>query len=506
MPAVADFFSRLAQIPGEVYRRVVPQSPYAVAAERNRQLLGFRSAYELRDLLLSGNVYLPYAKGGALKDVLRMLGRAQNATAQDEAKYPVTAYFNPVPRIVAFYANALGGRLGEDLEPETPDGGELDTSVSDALSRLWRWSNLDTRLGEVTALAANQGTVGIRIVADAGRVSLDWDHPEFIQDVAEDNRGNVVGVHLKYDVVRPDGRGGQETVGAEEWITKEGFSRVIDGKETLTPQRRENRLGICPYVLLRHARKAGSVMGVHAYEGSELPIHGINYLLSQTGESINAHVWPYLYATGAGQKPQKFMSGRYTLIYQQNQPGVPPGTFDPMVPSLPFAEAGQYVDQLAAYVGDRQPETALEWLRVYANLSGETLQQALKRAESACLSARVQYEDAMVRALQIGLSEGIELGLWDLGTGQDADAAYDDGQGPEAFRFKARSALPLTPAARLANVEADTKEWAFQAAKEAADEPDDVAGTLPDEPPPDEGPDAEADAEATDDAGELAAA
>jgi hypothetical protein len=494
VPTFADFFSRLSSLPGEVYRRVSrtgPNGPSAAADDRRRQLLGYRSDYEIRDLMLAGRAYLPSRRGGALRDVLRLLGKSSAPTAQDEAKYPITPYFNPVPRICGFYANALGGKLGEDLEAETPDGSPADPAVSDALSRIWRWSNLDTRLGELTTLAANQGTVGIRIVADADArtVSLDWDPPQLIEEVAEDGRGNVIAVRLRYDTLRPDGRGGRESLATDEYIGKDGFSRIVDGAEELDAGERDNALGVCPYVLLRHARKPGSVFGVHAYEGSEAAIHGINYALSQTDESINAHVWPYLYAQGAGEKPKTFSTGRYTLVYSRLAQGIPAGSFEPMVPALDFAGAGAHVERLVSYVGDRQPETALEWLRVYANLSGETLQQALKRAEAACLAARVQYEDAVVRALQIALSWGVLMGLWDLGTGtgtaRAADAAYDDGQGPEAFRFKARPALPLTPAARLADTQAEGAERALE--RDKAIDGEEAANPLPQEPGGDPG-------------------
>jgi hypothetical protein len=78
---------------------------------------------------------------------------------------------------------------------------------------------------------------------------------------------------------------------------------------------------------------------------------------------------------------------------------------------------------------------------------------AIERAKSG-------YEHALTRAAQIGLSEGVRLSLWDLGTGmgsaEAADAAFQDGQ--EDFAFAERSALPATAYDKVQQANANVAE------------------------------------------------
>jgi hypothetical protein len=104
----------------------------------------------------------------------------------------------------------------------------------------------------------------------------------------------------------------------------------------------------------------------------------------------------------------------------------------------------------------------LNALRLLSGISGETLAQILKPTETAVLRARAMYEDSLVRALQLGLSYGVLYSMWNLGTGMGtpdaAERAYDDGQGPEAFAFEEREALPLTPMAAINAAKAKSAE------------------------------------------------
>jgi hypothetical protein len=90
------------------------------------------------------------------------------------------------------------------------------------------------------------------------------------------------------------------------------------------------------------------------------------------------------------------------------------------------------------------------------------LAQVLKPVEAAVLRARRTYESSVISALQIALSSGVLLGLWDLGTGKGtadaADRAYDDGQGVEAFRFADRPAIAPTPQQQLVTAQASVAD------------------------------------------------
>src|SRR5688500_12612579 len=87
---------RIVNVGREVYSRLAPGS-----AKANQRILVYGdewSDYDLRDMLFDGSVYRPSNQGGALKDVLRQLGKPLRS--QDEKFYHIPGYFNPVGQIV----------------------------------------------------------------------------------------------------------------------------------------------------------------------------------------------------------------------------------------------------------------------------------------------------------------------------------------------------------------------------------------------------------------------
>jgi hypothetical protein len=423
-----------------------------------------KEAYRVRDLMLDGTVYAPRrgtAGGGYLWDIQRALGKPCDADAP-----PILPYYNPVPAVVGCYQNAVGGRLGEELKVEDPNGDPLKRAVEDAIRRVWRWSNLDASLEELTTLVANQGTAGIRVVSEGGpdpRVYLRFDHPGAIADAEEDARGNLVNVLLRYQTYFQENLGDPYTpVEVEELIGKQRHSQLIGGVQQLEADQQRNALGVCPYVVIRHARRTGEFFGRHAYDGSEMPIHGINWGLSQVDEATARAINETVFMAGAGDAPDEMQLGRLTAMYVKLSNGVPAPEMKYIVPQLAIGETGESIVRNVELLYTRQPELILNALKLLSGTSGETLAQVLKPVEAAVLRARRMYESAIVSAVQIALSAGVLLGLWDLGTGTGtadaADRAYDGGQGPEAFRFADRPALPPTPQQMLTTAQASVAD------------------------------------------------
>ncbi len=422
--------------------------------------------YDRRDMMLDGTIYNPVRRsggGGALRHILQDLGKPC-----DEAKNTIVGYFHPTRAIVDCYANTLTGSFGNELVPEI-DGKPVKPAVADALSRLWRWSNLDAYKTSLTELAANQGTVGIRVVTlfpdkkkpnRQPRVFLDFDHPKDIIDVESDERGNPINVLLEYEVFHSPAIGEPErAVKVREIIGKDRHSKEFEGVEQLTPEQQVNQLGVCPYVVLRHDQKHGEFFGRHAYYGSERAIHGINWGLSQLDESVWQHIFPTWMFSGAGPKPVKYTLNKLTALYIQDRQNHPSGTAEAITPQIAIAETVEYVRNNVEFLRERQPEMILTSLKLLSGISGETLAKVQQPVEAAIRKARSQYEDAIIRALQIGMSFGVLMRLWDIGTGmgtkEAADRAYDDGQGPEAFGFKDRPALPPSPYSQQEQARAD---------------------------------------------------
>jgi hypothetical protein len=177
-----------------------------------------------------------------------------------------------------------------------------------------------------------------------------------------------------------------------------------------------------------------------------------------TARAINETV----FMAGAGDQPSEVTLGRLTAIYVKLAQGVPAPELKYIVPQLAIAETGESIIRNIELLYTRQPELILNALKLLSGTSGETLAQVLKPVESAVLRARRMYEDAIVRSIQIALSIGVYRGAWDLGTGTGtkdaADRAFDDGQGPEEFRFAPRPPLPPTVFQKIQQATADVAD------------------------------------------------
>lgn len=435
------------------------------------------AAFAERELWYSNRLYLTRAAGGMLEDVLSL----HFGVAGDEAALPrhrIAGHFNPVGEIVDFYQHVLPGAWGTDIKPAPAvDGRPVNPALlarqgdaADPLTRLWRWSNLDTAKAELLRQGANLGTVGLRVVARTDddparrRVTVQFDHPARVADWDEDDRGNVTEVLLRYTVPRRDELGDEstETIEVEERLSRTRFSLTYDGVEQLDAAARVNQLGVCPYVILRHAGPTAGpgVFGRHAYQGAEPKLHNINAVLSAETRSVKRHAFPQWFGAAGGPKPTSYTFGEDSVIYVKTDAESPVPVFTPLVPPIDFAGITEYTAFLRDMIRQSQPELNLNDLKVLGGTSGETLQQALKPAEQKIAAARPRYDDALVRALKLGLSEGVRLALWDLGAGtgtpEAAEASF--ARGLEDFVLDDRPLLPETAAQKLVNAQARTSE------------------------------------------------
>lgn len=246
--------SRISTEASEFVRRVFPGASgvnSTTSGDGTGGIGGRLDAWTLRDQMLAGTVYLPTGRG-SLGHVLRSLGKPC-----DEANNPIVDRIRAARQIVKFYDLALAGQWGADLKPVLPGTTDaVDYRLGDALSRVWRWSNLNARKSEIAEVAANQGSVGLRVVYQPGpspRVYLAYDDPRWMKRLDLDERDNVTLVRLEYDEQTYDADGNPgRLLPVVEVIAKDRRSKLVDGVETIPADQRENGLGVCPYVWLSH--------------------------------------------------------------------------------------------------------------------------------------------------------------------------------------------------------------------------------------------------------------
>jgi len=439
-----------------------------VSVEERRQIFKINEAY------YHNNVYDRVLDGGALDYINDFLGEAK---AND-----LKGTFNPIKRVVEVYAQTVfNGRFGKDIvidDVKDETNQPIHKNLKSYVSQIAKWSNFDQELKNYTRLGSLQGTVGIRIVSKVGadfpkddpkkrRVYLQFEHPATILDAVRDKRGNVRSIITEYIINQ-----GELTL---ETLTTQGVKRVLI-KELMTKEfiekrsqqkggilsiipfffggkeqnRIKNVLGVVPYVLVQHEKKAG-LFGAWAFQGVERKIDMVNALSSHLDRQIIRHVKAVWMASSQGSPPTQMKFAGNEVIWFELDEGATPPSFEAMVAQLSLSETIEKIKLNLQEIGDSLPELKATDGEYLSGQSGETVAQLRLPAEQRILSARTTYEDGLIRAIQIALSWGILLGIFDfdtgLGTREAADEAYNTGA--LNFRFKERDALPITKAERL---------------------------------------------------------
>jgi hypothetical protein len=422
-----------------------------------------RDLYTRWQALYDNTIYDSQTDGGFREIVLREVFGIESTVVEDPPGSAIGPYFNPIKPIVDAYQNVLMGAFGKDIKVAPQFNGTDVTPVllqdaDNPIGSVWKWSNLDTEKQTLQRNAACFGACGIRVVADpnagaGGQVTLQFDHPSRIVDFDTDARGNVTAVLLQYQLLSGALGGERQEVDVEERLDTDSFRQTFNGKTvTETP----NPFGFCPYVILRHGPRGE--WGVPAFYGSETPIHLINRLRAEVRLGVSEVIDATWFATAAGRAPEIFKFGRKRVAYVQTQPDSPNPSLEPLVAPLNIGEAALYADGLEDRVQQRQPEMVIGNLQALSGQSGETIAKLLKPAEAKILEARAPYEHALIRALQMALSELIVMGQLNVGTGSGssdaADKAYE--QGKLNFEFEERPALPMTPFDVAQQATADT--------------------------------------------------
>src|ERR1051325_7670156 len=295
--------------------------------------------YKLNEALYDNSIYDTRSAGGYRETILKeVFGIEADETIR------LLGYVNPTKQIVQCYQNCLRGSFGKEIkvadkvDDEAVNPALLTTGRSNPIRKIWNWSNLDTNKQTVQIWAANLGCVGIRIVAANDpdpakrRVSLQFDHPRTIWDFDQNDRDDVVEVELRWKALTGELGEKRDEVEVREVFSKTRLLREIDGTIVFDEP---NELGVCPYVILRHA-EVQQEFGRWAYAGAEQKIHTLNWILSNFGDSIYVHLWPTWFGANAGDKPQSLAVGRKQMVWTKLVPDSPDPVFQPMVAEVDF--------------------------------------------------------------------------------------------------------------------------------------------------------------------------
>ena len=402
--------------------------------------------------------------------------------------------FNPIALAVDAYRHVLPGSWGNELDVAPEHNGKpVNANVSSAIDRLWQWSNLNVKLaGNVILPTANYGTVGLRVAvagADgppaAKRVTIQPEHPGNITRIEVDGRGNVQWVELTYQT-RAALTEDQLFAGVEaepirvvHQLGRDRFVyRVGEGRGEVTSDE-PNPMGVCPFVLLRHAtRDDDPVWGDWCYRGVEPRLHAANYLRARQAESIDEYIFAQWFFVTSAANPkalEPLLIGKHKALHVQQRPGDPSPVAQSISTNVDQPGMLAVIESIEAEARDCLPELVLTDAAIRSSISGEVLAKRQLAAKGRLDAVRPNYEDAIFgQAVPIALSFAIANAIpgFDFGTGvgtkDAADRAWDDGRGPATFELKPLPPLPETPNDAIARATAEATPQTIKLANAAS--------------------------------------
>lgn len=442
---------------GRMLRQDRPQTAWA--------WMDRQATYALWDAYYSNQIYESIANGGQRENINASLG---NAAAAD-----LGGLYNPVAAVIDLYLHVFDGAFGDEILVEPRDA--ATTALTDAIERIWQWSNLTIEKQPLCRFPATHGTAGLRVVARNDhdplkrRVYLKAEHPRIIRDAELDERGNVIAIQLEYDLTIGLAEQAQVITIREEMDKEIIATYRMQGANKIPfnlATRRDdpsavytNALGVVPYVLIRHEHN-GETWGRNAFYKQRGPLDRLNALVSHIDVQIHRHVKAKWFIAASGAAPTEVDLSDLTIAYVDTRQQATPPVVEPLVAPLNLADSTAQALMQLGLIEDQLPELKATQGKFLAGQSGQTIAELRKPAEDKLSLARSNYEDALVRAQQIAVSWGILLDLWDVGTGtgsrEAADAAYTGGF--ESHRFNTRPLLGPKQGAQLSATQPPTPQ------------------------------------------------
>lgn len=377
----------------------------------------------------------------------------------------IRALYNPSARIATFYEMyLLGGSLSTDEgQGALPLEGASD-SLREAIGRLWRDSNWSANKDVLSLWGAVLGDAAVEVVPDyrTGKMHLRLMHPAHIESADVDDYGHVKG--FTETRLRDDPNGGERQVTYMRRVSRDGDTIVTetyrDGApfawpENVSPEGEamaawEEPFGFVPLVLIQH-RNVGGDWGWSELQPALPKFREVDEQASLISDAVRKQQNPALFAPGASAKEP------ITLVHDRNTTPIlyhprPEQRLEPLDISLNLADALAHLGGLLARLEGDYPELEFEKVRLSGQVSGVALEIAQGPAATKIRQRRVGYDAALVRAHQMAIAIGGELG-W---SGYDGFslASYDAGDLDHEIGDR-----PIFETSRALTLEAEKSFW-----------------------------------------------
>ncbi len=350
--------------------------------------------------------------------------------------------YNPSYRLGEFWKAHLWAGALADIPLVFPESVN-DEALTEAIMKIWLWSNWEIKKDIVSLYGSIMGDVGILIVDDMARKKVFFDviHPGNIVKVEKDAMGNIRGYEIQEE--RQDPRTAREaSVTYTEIAIRDGvdvvYTTLLDGKpwpwNDIGPTW-SRPYGFVPMVLIQH-NDVGLEWGwseIHPGQSKFREVDDLGSKLDDQIRKITDPIWAFFGVNKPETSPtvsEANLTG--TAALNRPQPGREEtsaiygpegGSAVPLVAPLEIEEASNQIMTIVKEIERDYPELRLMALDAEegGNISGRALRLARQPAETKVNQRRPGYCNALVRANQMAIAiagfNGYEdFGNFDLGS------------------------------------------------------------------------------------------
>lgn len=409
-----------------------------ISLQRSETIAPWRDLYDsLEAYYLSNGLYEVLNNIVARKTYLQPDG-----TTKPEDMRPI---YNPATRVVEFYADLLWpGTLPKALQIVTNN-----TSIVEPIQQVWKWSNWEIEKDVCARWYAQFGSMFLKIQTntDNTRVYFQNLKPRFITDMDLDERGYIIWVRIDLPQTMRNDEGILETMQRTEVWEKDRY-RVWEHKRT--PETPLTMLGAPKVdrpltdfginfvpIVYQPFRNNGDERGIGAFTLYLDKLDEIARMATRLHQLLFNYEEP-IFATlrtsvGADNRPlppiqlgNKQATGESKVDMASGMFLNLPGATDikPLTPDIPYDQALAILNNQLVQIERDMPELVYSRIQEQSDLSGVAIRYLLNGAINKLQAARGNAEAALIRAQQMALTIGQNVGLFS-GLGDFESGAFD---------------------------------------------------------------------------------
>lgn len=348
--------------------------------------------------------------------------------------------YNPAYRLGTFWQQHL---MGGKLDPEAGDGESVPSALPiltdhdhlrPMLAQLWLESNWQLNKDLLTLWGSVLGDVVIQVVDDTerGRVRIQPMSPFGFEELDTDDMGNIKG--YVYREMKEHPEKDDATAEYKEECERDGdnvvYRTYLDDKPYAWPGQDDEEgqydewevpYSFVPIVQVQH-NDVGLDWGWAELHPGRGKVSETDDIASKLSDQIRKAVDPKWLFTGVSPPDNNKVQSEDGETYSRSadathhpQPGReelgalygPVGSdAKPLVYALDMGSSYQHLGSLLAELERDYPELQMDIWTAGGDASGRALRVARQRVEKKARQRRVNYDDALVRALQMALSIG----------------------------------------------------------------------------------------------------